>query len=227
MSSMSDDPDRDRQAADEQRMRSLLAAVEAPAPPELRRSILERNAALGASSARRRWTLPMPAFALALSGVAAAACVALVLLLTTGSSSPPPTVARVALVALERPTAAAPASFVAEGTSIAFPDWTARGWPSTGARHDAVAGRRVTTEFYRSYDAGTLGYAIASGAPLGWGARGVTRRLDGDRYGVISERGATVVTWVQDGHTCILASRTAPASALLELASAQEHAVAA
>jgi hypothetical protein len=219
MSSMSADPDRDRADADEQRLRSLLAAIEAPAPPELRRAILERNAARG------RWTLPMPAFALALSGVASAVCVALVLVLVSGSSAPPPTVARVALVALERPTAATPGTLVAAGTAIAFPDWTARGWPSAGVRHDAVAGRHVTTEFYRSYDAGTLGYAIASGAPLRWGARGTTHHLKGDRYVVFDERGATVVTWVADGHTCVLASRTASASALLALASAQEHAL--
>jgi hypothetical protein len=226
MTSMSQDPDRDRQAADEQRLRSLLAAVEAPAPPELRRAIIDRNAA-HAPARRRRWTLPMPALALGLSGAASAACVALVLLLVSGSGAAAPTVARVALVALERPTAAPPAALVAQGTSIPFPDWTTRGWPSTGVRRDTLSGRRVTTEFYRSYDSGTLGYAIVAGTPLRWGAQGTTQRLAGERYGVIEEGGATVVTWVAEGHTCVLASRTASARALLELAGAQEHALSA
>jgi hypothetical protein len=224
MTSMAHDPDRDREAADEQRLRSLLAAVEAPAPPELRRAILERNADARAAR-RRRWQLPMPALALAMSGVAAAACVALVLVLASGSSPAAPTVARVALVALERPTAASPATLVAAGTQIPFPDGAARGGPSVGVRRDSVAGRRVTTEFYRSYDSGTLGYAIVAGVPLDWGHGGVTHRLGGEPYTVIVERGATVVTWVADGHTCILASRTAPASALLGLAAAEGHAV--
>jgi hypothetical protein len=36
--------------------------------------------------------------------------------------------------------------------------------------------------------------------------------------------GAALVTWEQDGHTCILASRSAPSRALLALAIAQERA---
>ena len=43
---------------------------------------------------------------------------------------------------------------------------------------------------------------------------------------MIVEGGATVVVWVQEGHSCILASRTAPA-ALLALAGAEEHAASA
>src|ERR1700677_4712845 len=98
MAPVTDEPDRDRALADEQRLAALLAAVEAPAPSALRRSVLERNAAL-VPRGRRRWVLPMPALALGLSGAAAAACVALVLLLTASSPTPAPTVAKVALVA--------------------------------------------------------------------------------------------------------------------------------
>ena len=44
------------------------------------------------------------------------------------------------------------------------------------------------------------------------GARAASRReFSGERYQLISSGGARIVTWVQDGHTCILASRTAPA----------------
>ena len=45
MGTMSDIPDRDHVAADAQRVGALLRAVEAPAPADLKRRIVERNAA--------------------------------------------------------------------------------------------------------------------------------------------------------------------------------------
>ena len=170
MASMSENPDRDRIAADERRVGELLRAVEAPAPTAT-------------------------------------------------------TVVRVSKVALARPTANAPVTLVAAGTTIAFPNWAHRGWPSTGLRSDRLGGRAVTTEFYRSYEAGTLGYAIVSGAPLDWGGAGSSVVLSGEHYVLIRSGGAQLVSWVQQGHTCVLASRTASAKTLLALAVAQERGV--
>jgi hypothetical protein len=145
---------------------------------------------------------------------------------TTGPTAP--TVVRASAVALAQPTAPAPrARLIADGTSIAFPDWTARGWPSAGVRHDRIDGRAVTTEVFGSYESGRLGYAIVSGVPLKWGAPARIVQQGGERYGLIRSGGARVVTWVQDGHTCVLASRSTPTSALLALAIAQERASAA
>lgn len=218
MGTMSDIPDPDHVAADELRIGALLRAVEAPAPAELKRRIVERNA-----GRRRQWWQGAPAIGLSLAGAAAGACVALVLLLTSGSPVAP-TVLRASLVALERPTAPAPAALVASGTNIRFPDWSRRGWPSTGMRTERIGGRSVTTEYFRTYDgAARLGYAIVSGAPLQWGSRGPTRVVGGEAYGLISWGATRIVTWVQDGHTCILASRNTPSRALLALAIAQER----
>jgi hypothetical protein len=216
---MSDIPEPSRIAADEQRIGELLRAVEAPAPSGLKQRIAERNAA------RRPWWQGAPAFSLALAGAAAAACVALVLALSSGSSAvAPPTVLRTSEVALARPTGPALRGVVASGTNIVFPDWSARGWPRAGMRSDRVGGRTVTTVFYRGYPhRGRFGYSIVSGTPLRSGANGTTRVVHGERYTLISTRGAWIVTWVQDGHTCIIASRSASPRALLALAIAQER----
>jgi len=215
---MSDFPDPAQIAADEQRIGELLRAVEAPAPAALKHRIAERNAA------RKPWWQTAPAFGLGIAGAAAAACVALVLALTSGSSTATQTVVGTSKLALARPTAPATGSTVASGTSIVFPDWSGRGWPTEGVRHDRRDGRAVTTVFYRAYNhPGTLGYSIVSGAPLPWGAGGATRVVKGARYTVIASHGTRIVTWVQDGHTCILASRTTPTRTLVALAVAEQQ----
>jgi hypothetical protein len=192
MDSMSDIPDQGQVAADEQRIAALLRAVEAPAPVSLQRAIAERAAA--PSPARKPWWRGAPAIGLGIAGAAAAACVALVLALTSGPAPAAPTVLHASLVALERPTGPAPASLVASGTSIVFPDWASLGWPRAGTRADRVGGRAVTTEFFRSYESGTVGYAIVAGSPLPWGAGGTTTTEGGQRYAVIASGGATIVT---------------------------------
>jgi len=214
------EPDRERIAADAARIGALLRAVEAPAPARLQAAVAERYFGAGARR-RRRARLAIP---ISLAGAAAAA-VALALVLS--ASPAPPTVVQVSKLALARPTAAAPATLIAAGTRITFPDWAARGWPSAGARSDSLDGRTVTTLFYRSYDSGTIGYSIVSGAPVAWGAPGSrvtesgSQTRGGERYSLIGWDGRRLVTWLQDGHTCVLASRTASGAQLLALA---EHA---
>ena len=205
MSAMGDLPDRDQIAADETRIGALLRAAEVPAPAGLTQSILARNAP--------RRSRRVPAFALTFATACAAA--ALALLLAPGPAAP--SVVGAARVALAAPSAAVPATLTATGTSIRFPNWSDLGWPATGVRHDSIGGRSLTTEFYRSYEVGTLGYTISSGAPLRWGAGRVQTEVSGERYQLISSGGARIVTWVQDGHTCILASRTASAQARMHV----------
>ena len=209
MSAMGEVPDSGQISADEARIGALLRAVEAPAPPGLKQAILARNAP--------RRSRRVPAFALTFATACAAA--ALALLLAPGPSAP--SVVGAARVALAAPTAGAPATLTAAGTSIRFPNWSHMGWPATGVRHDRVGGRALTTEFYRSYEGGRLGYTISSGSPLRSGAGRVQTEVSGERYQLISVAGARIVTWVQDGHTCILASRTATEQAMLRLAAAE------
>jgi hypothetical protein len=208
---MGDVPDRDQIAADEARIGALLRAVEAPAPAGLTQAIVARSAP--------RRSRRVPAFALTFATACAAAAVALLLAPGPGA----PSVVGAARVALAAPTAGVPATLTATGTSIRFPNWSNLGWPAAGVRHDSVGGRSLTTEFYRSYEAGRLGYTISSGTPLRWGvgASRVQTEFSGERYQLILSDGARIVTWVQDGHTCVLASRTASAQAMLALAAAE------
>ena len=217
MGSMSEDPDRERVAADEQRIAALLRAVEAPAPALLH----QRIAALNAGSRARRRLPRAPALGFAGAFAAAAAALAIVLVTSTGGAAP--SALSASRLALARPTGAAPAALVAAGTTIRFPNWADRGWPSTGTRRDTLDGRTVTTEFYRSYDVGTLGYAIVSGSPVKWGAAGRVVWRHGGDYRVMTSGGAQIVTWVQDGHTCVIASRAASAATLVRLAVAQDR----
>jgi hypothetical protein len=221
MPSMPKDPDRDPASADERRIRELLAAVPPPAPPALQARIAELNAA--AAPPRRglrapRLRLPAPRPTLALAGACVAAVVVVVAVSLSGGGAPP-TALRAAELALAPMKAPAPPRLAATGTSIVFPDWSARGWPSAGMRRDRLDGRIVTTELYRSYDSVTIGYSIVSGGALRWGSgtgRTVTRG-EGS-YRLSSSTARHVVAWVQEGHTCVLASRTVPVADLLALA---------
>ena len=212
---MSDDIPSDRVEADERRLRELLHAVEAPAPAPLQALIAQRNAA---PPSRRRLRMPALAFGGAFATAAAAAAV-LAVLVAGGTSAP--TALRAARLALAQPRASAPARVVATGTDIAFPDWSRTGWPRTGLRRDSLGGRAVTTEFYGS-GASSIGYSIVSGAPLRVGSGGQTVQRSRAEYRLLRSDGANVVAWVQQGHTCIVASRTAPASTLLRLAVEQD-----
>lgn len=210
-----EEPGRERAAADEQRIGALLRAVAVPAPPALQ----SRVAALAGEPRRGRFTL-----SLALAGSLAAAAAVIAVALSGAPAAP--TALRISQIALERPTGPAPAALVAAGTRIVFPQWSARGWPSGGARRDRLDGRTVTTEFYNSYGGGELGYSIVAGAALRWGAGGRIVTRSGGHYWLAGDGGAAIVAWVQAGHTCVLASRSTSSATLLELALAEHGAAA-
>jgi hypothetical protein len=224
MASMSEDPDRDPASADERRIRELLAAVQPPAPTGLQARIAELNAAAappsrGLRAPRLRLPAARSKLALALAGACAAAVVAVVVAVSLSGGEAPPTALRTAELALAPMQAPAPLRLAASGTSIVFPDWSARGWPSAGMRRDRLDGRIVTTELYRSYDSATIGYAIVSGGALRWGSgAGRTVATSDGSYRVSGSSARHVVAWVQEGHTCVLASRTVPVADLLVLA---------
>jgi hypothetical protein len=220
------DPDRDLEDADERRIRDLLAAVEVSAPSVLQARIAELNNASAAPRRRLyalRLRLPAGRPALALGSLCAAAIAAVIAVSLSGGGGAPLTALRTADLALAPMKAPAPRSLTAAGTRLVFPDWSSRGWPSVGMRSDRVGGRVVTTEFYSSYPAGTIGYAIVSGAPLRWGTGGGRVVTSGHGfYRLASFSGKRVVVWVQQGHTCVLASRTVAAADLLALAEAED-----
>ena len=221
MGQMREEPESGHVAADERRIAELLRAVEAPAPAALHafteQLIADRQPRPRSARLRRRIII-VDSMALA------AAAVAVVLGLIFAAGNSPPTAIRTARIALSSARGPAPRTLVAAGTSITFPDWSARGWPASGARNDRLGGRTVTTEYYRAYPAASeaIGYSIVSGAPVSWGESGrLVARRHGD-YMLLASGGAHIVAWVQDGHTCVLASKTASDATLLQLAVAQD-----
>jgi len=152
------------------------------------------------------------------AATALAVLVAALVIIISGSGAP--SVSQTARLALARATLPAPAINPADptqlrlsGAGLPFP--RIPGWASVGARTDRVSGRTITTVFYRSLSTGQrVGYAIASGSPLpGTRATGYDVSYTLGRQGT-----ARLITWVQSGHTCVIAGRTVDGQTLLRLA---------
>ena len=82
-------------------------------------------------------------------------------------------------------------------------------------------GRKITTVFYTGRNGSRIGYAITNGAPL-TGVHGQTVTRGGVRFTLQHSGGASLITWVRDGHTCVIAGRSVSDAALLPLATADE-----
>ncbi len=186
------------------------AAGETFAPHDLRLRVDDLGSARRTPSRRLRW-LPLGA----LAAVAAAVALA-VLLVPSGGLS-----VEDAVAAADRPPTRAaqampgvPQLLDEDVDGVAFPNYARRfGWRATGVRDDVLDGRRARTVHYARGDA-RVAYTIVAGAPL--------ERPDAERGGVplrtFDADHRTVVTWVRQGHTCVLSSKDAGAPALVELA---------
>jgi hypothetical protein len=204
---------------------TFMRALDAEqAPAELHASVQSLVAAESSQKTRPRSSRRLVPVA-----AAAVAAVALVAVLLASSGSSAPTVNQAALLALRQPTEPAPAESPGRSpklqraaAGITFPYWRHElGWNTSGARNDRFASRSATTVFYTpaSPAGGTarVGYTILSGTALALPkAHAVEHR--GVRYLVLSDHGATVVTWRRNGHTCILAARGVAPKTLLHLA---------
>jgi hypothetical protein len=231
--SQPDHPQAELQDAALAHMRALESVR---APDTLRRSI-EQMADDAAARPRRRVALPrlqapIPMGAgslrLRLAGagalVAAAAAVVVAIFLSSGSPSTP-TMLQASRVALAPATLASPTEnprdrthLAASVEGLAYPYWGGqRGWPAAGARRDRLGGRSVTTVFYTSRSGARVGYAIVAGRPLAEPTTGTVLSRGGVRFRVLDAAGATVVTWREAGHTCILAARGVPARVMVRL----------
>lgn len=162
---------------------------------------------------------------LAGAGALIAAAAAVVAIVLGSGGQPAPTVLDASRVALAPATLPSPAEnsrdlgkldVSVEG--LAYPYWGGRrGWPAAGARRDRLGGRAVTTVFYASPSGARIGYAIVAGRPLAEPSAGTSLVRGGVRFRVLSAAGATVVTWREGGHTCILAAHGVPARAMVRL----------
>ncbi len=161
------------------------------------------------------------------TGAAALALVVAGIAIQAGGGTGEPSLADVDAVATLSPTQSAPASvggnppvLDAGVGAIDFPDWEDKfDVTAVGRREDEVSGRNVTTVFYRDSDGARLGYSVVGGAPLDDAPTGREVVRDGNTYHVSSADRGTVVTWTQQGHTCVIvASDQVPAAKLVELA---------
>jgi hypothetical protein len=207
----------------------IAAAVSDVRAPQSLREAIERERERAARRARAPfWRRHRLGLALASSAIVALAVVAIAL--QTGGSPTEPSLTKVVAAAHLEPTQSAPRpvggtppELDAKVGKLVFPDWKAKfGWKAVGRRDDELAGRQVTTVFYRNPDGARLGYAVVSGDVLDAEppGRAVTRK--GKTYHVASRGGRTIVTWNQQGHTCVIQAPSAvPRTRLVDLAASR------
>jgi anti-sigma factor RsiW len=215
LTEIADSPELAAELAEQTNAVRLVRAVDVEAPASLHAAVAALHAPRAQSA---RWRLAVP------SGLAVAAVV-VAFVLVLAPSSKPANVLGAARIALSAATLGAPSATAGNPTTVdtaidgvAFPDWNDRGWQTTGARRDVLAGHDVDTVFYSSASYSGVGYSIAGGTPLEVGSVQRTVVMGGVRYEVIDADGATIVTWLRGGHTCVLAARHADATVLLRLA---------
>jgi hypothetical protein len=179
----------------------------------------------------RRRSLAAPPRLLATTAVAAAVVAIALAVGLSGGGSPAIGMRQAAAPTLRAATLPAPpessshrAQLAAAVDGVPFPYWADRfGWRSTGARTDRVGGRAITTVFYTDSSGRRIGYAILAGTPAPRIGGGTIAWRHGEPYRLLSELGAAVVTWVRDGHMCVVSGRGVSSATLLRLASWSEH----
>jgi hypothetical protein len=196
-------------------LREAVAATEAPLALRER---LERDRARLAAPRRRRRI-----FSLATAGSLAAVAVLAVMVAVSGGPGAP-SVAEAADLGAKAPTAPAPASspvlLDVEQSGVAFPNWEAKfGWKAVGQRTDDLGNRTATTVFYRNKVGKRIAYTIVSGKALDDPDNFAQVTLNGVDLKVFTDAGAKDVTWLREGHSCVMTGEGVPTAKLLELAS--------
>jgi hypothetical protein len=214
------------------RQRRALAAIRAAgaetrAPTRLRERVqaLERSKEPARTRAERApvqrpWWARWPAVATA--GVVAAAAALALIVLPAGE----PAVDEAAELAARPASEPAPAPQHRQPTllatsfeGLAYPDWEREfGWRAVGERSDELEGRTTHTVFYENPEGRRIGYTIVSGEPLDPPSDGDRTVVDGVELTAFAADGASAVTWLRDGHSCVLAGEGVQRSTLLELA---------
>jgi hypothetical protein len=221
-----------------------LRSVDARAPQQLHERIEQMVAERAPSHAqdhgRRGATRARPALArrLAAGGALVAAAIAVVAVAVTsgGGGAQPLTLETARTLTLRPATSPAPredersggTELAAAVDGVPYPYWADRfGWRSSGSRIDHVGGRTVRTVFYTNAHGQRIGYAIVAGPPVTHASAGTMLWRDDTAYRLTSAGDVRVVTWLRDGHTCVVAGRGVSGATLLTLASWDEHTTAA
>jgi hypothetical protein len=219
---------------EQQKVAELLRSFDTPAPESLHRRVESLVAARQGPRFTRRDGRPRPFSArlrLAGVGVMAAAVVAGVIAVGLSGGSPALSMGQAAAPTLRAATFPAPpeseahhAQLAAAVDGVPFPYWEDRfGWRSTGMRSDQIAGRAITTVFYADASGRRIGYAIIAGHPAPQISGGAVFWRGGVPYRLLSEDGASVVSWLRDGYLCVISGRAVSGATLLRLASWSDH----
>jgi len=204
-----------------ERQRQALVATRAlasePVPASLRTSA-QGPAPRGTKVRRRRLSV-----ALSAAAVLAAVTVVFVVLNVSGGPAAP-SVAAAAQLALQAPSGPPPAAVTGTGKlaanveGVSFPDYPADyGWRPAGVRQGQVGGRPATVVYYEK-GGRRLGYAIVAGPGLPVPAQAASTTRSGVQFQTLTLQGRQVVTWRNQGHTCVMAGPV-PAAELVSLAS--------
>jgi hypothetical protein len=206
----------------------FVRSIDVRAPDSLHRQVQALVAdASQRKGRRRRGHGRSPAFAnYAFAGALAAAVAAIATAIAVSGGGNGTFIHQASALTLGRATAAAPSEnphktgqLAAAVQGVAFPYWEERfGWRSTGTRSDVVNGRAVTTVFYADRLGRQIGYAIVAGTPAPSQDGGATVWHNGTRFRVTQLHGGTVVSWLRDGHLCVVAGRGVSGATLLALA---------
>jgi hypothetical protein len=230
----------ERPALTESELVELVRSADLRAPDSLHRSVESLVAGRARreprlSGARRRWNprgLAEARRSVVATALVAALALALVVSLSGGGGSQSSLreastlrlasalTLRAATVPAPRESSSKPAELAAAVDGVSFPYWRDHfGWRSTGSRTDRIGGRAVTTVFYADAQGRRIGYAIVAGVQAHPPSGGVTSLRAGTAFRVLTLNGATVVTWLRDGHLCVVSGRGVDGATLLRLAS--------
>jgi hypothetical protein len=221
----------DRRPPTESELVELVRASDVRAPESLHRKIDAMIASRSSRAARGQHSATdARGFSLrprlAAVGAIGAALIALVIAVSLSGGSSTLSVRDAAALTTRPATHPAPAELASNRAELAvavdgvsFPYWGGHfGWRATGVRSDTVDGRSVTTTFYASGHR-RVGYAIVAGNAPSQGSGGVISQHDGTSYRLLTYNGAPVVTWLREGHLCVVSGRGVDGATLLRLAS--------
>ncbi len=218
----------DRSPHTEYELVEFVRSIDVRAPDSLHRRV---DSLIAEASAGRRRPSFLRSFGAApkLAAVAIAAALVAVAVAVSlgGSSSSTLNLRQASTLTLSAATAPAPseshshaAQLTAAVDGVSFPYWEDHfGWRSTGARSDRLGGRAVRTVFYADAHGRRIGYAIFAGLPAPPVHGGVILWRGGTAYRELVENGVRMVTWLRNGHLCVVSGRGIDNATLLTLAS--------
>jgi hypothetical protein len=226
----------DRRPHSESELIEYVRSIDVRAPDSLHREV--ESLIAGRSQLGRPRRIPTssrggrssfgPARRIAAAGALAAVAAAVAIASSSGGgASSGLSLREASALTLSPATAAAPseslshrAQLRASVDGVSFPYWGEHfGWRSTGSRTDHIGGRVVTTVFYQDSGGRRIGYAIVAGTPAPRASGGVVSWREKTPYRLLTANGTAVVTWLRDGHLCVVSGRNVSTATLLRLAS--------